>query len=105
MNPTPGGSARGVYEERVAEIRNNFELHGDGLQAAAARSALVDGLVMQFWQHQVTANPKLTKGVAVCAIGGFGRGKARQGADSKRFAGAVGLRSAGFLCDAAAGRL
>ena len=70
----PGGSARGVYEERMAEIRGNFESSGDGLQAAAARSALVDGLVMQFWEQQVAANPKLAKGVAVCAIGGFGRG-------------------------------
>jgi [protein-PII] uridylyltransferase len=75
MNPKPGGSARGVYEERLAEIRGNFEASGDGLQAAAARSALVGGLVMQFWAEQVAANPKLGKGVAVCAIGGFGRGQ------------------------------
>jgi [protein-PII] uridylyltransferase len=50
-------------------------LSGDGLQAAAARSALVDGLVLQFWGEQVAANPKLGKGVAVSAIGGFGRGQ------------------------------
>ena len=50
-------------------------MSGDGLQAAAARSALVDGLVLQFWGEQVAANPKLGKGVAVSAIGGFGRGQ------------------------------
>jgi [protein-PII] uridylyltransferase len=75
VNPTPGVTARGVYVQRMAEIRGNFEASGDGLQAAAARSALVDGLVMQFWEQQVAANPKLAKGVAVCAIGGFGRGQ------------------------------
>jgi [protein-PII] uridylyltransferase len=75
MNPTPGGSARGIYEGRMAEIRSNFESNGNGLQAAAARSALVDGLVMQFWDDQVAANPKLANGVAVCAVGGFGRGQ------------------------------
>jgi [protein-PII] uridylyltransferase len=30
---------------------------------------------MQFWDEQVAANPKLSKGVAVCAVGGFGRGQ------------------------------
>jgi [protein-PII] uridylyltransferase len=69
------GSARGVYEERIAAIRSTFESSGDGLWAAAARSALVDGLVMEFWGKQVAANPPLGKGVAVCAIGGFGRGQ------------------------------
>jgi [protein-PII] uridylyltransferase len=59
----------------MAEIRSTFESNGDGLHAAAARSALVDALVMQFWEEQVAANPKLAKGVAVCAIGGFGRGQ------------------------------
>ena len=71
----PSGTARGVYEERMAEIRGSFESSGDGLQAAAARSALVDELVMQFWEQQLAANPKLGKGVAICAIGGFGRGQ------------------------------
>jgi len=75
MDPLPGGPARGAYEQRMAEIRSSFESKGDGLQAAAARSALVDGLVMQFWEEQVAANPELQKGVAVCAIGGFGRGQ------------------------------
>jgi [protein-PII] uridylyltransferase len=71
----PGGTARGIYQERMAEIRDSFESSGDGLKAAAARSALVDGLVLQFWGEQVAAEPKLAKGVAICAIGGFGRGQ------------------------------
>ena len=70
-----GLTPRGVYEKRISEIRDEFESTGNGLHAAAARSALVDGLVLQFWNEQVAANPKLNKGVAVCAIGGFGRGQ------------------------------
>ena len=73
--PTPGVTARGVYEQRLAEIRGSFASSGDGLQAASARAALVDELVMRFWDEELLANPKLGNGVAVCAIGGFGRGQ------------------------------
>ncbi|MGA7159265.1 MAG: ACT domain-containing protein [Acidobacteriaceae bacterium] len=34
---------------------------------------MVDGLVLRFWADEVATQPKLAKGVAVCAIGGFGR--------------------------------
>jgi [protein-PII] uridylyltransferase len=56
-------------------IRSSFEADGDGLRAAAARAALVDELVRLFWDAEVRANPKLNKGIALCAIGGFGRGQ------------------------------
>ena len=59
----------------MAEIRRGFEASGNGLQAAAARAALVDELVTQLWEEQLQTGPKLGKGVAVCAIGGFGRGQ------------------------------
>jgi [protein-PII] uridylyltransferase len=75
MDPAPGVTARGAYEQRMAGIRRGFDSNGDGLQAAAARAALVDELVMQLWSTEVQASPKLGKGVAVCAIGGFGRGQ------------------------------
>jgi [protein-PII] uridylyltransferase len=73
-DPTPGATARGEYELRMVEIRRGFELNGDGLRAATARAALVDELVMRFWSAEVDADPKLGKGIAVAAIGGFGRG-------------------------------
>jgi [protein-PII] uridylyltransferase len=59
----------------MAEIRGDFDANGDGLLAAKARAALVDELVMRFWDEEVRTNPKLSQGVAVCAIGGFGRGE------------------------------
>ena len=75
IGPTLGAMARGEYDRRMAEIRRGFELSGDGLRVATARAALVDELVMRFWDQEVKANPKLGKGVAVTAIGGFGRGQ------------------------------
>jgi [protein-PII] uridylyltransferase len=36
---------------------------------------LVDELVMRFWAAEVAAEPKLAKGVAVTAVGGYGRGE------------------------------
>ena len=74
VNPTSGATARGEYERRMVKIRRGFELSGDGLRAASARAELVDELVMRFWNEEVKANPKLGVGVAVTAIGGFGRG-------------------------------
>jgi [protein-PII] uridylyltransferase len=57
----------------MAEIHHNFEANGDGLCAVAARAVLVNELVMHFWNEEVRTNPKLGNGVAVTAIGGFGR--------------------------------
>jgi [protein-PII] uridylyltransferase len=68
-----GATARGEYERRMVEIRRGFELSGDGLRAASARAGLVDELVMRFWDEEVRAEPKLGAGIAVTAIGGFGR--------------------------------
>jgi [protein-PII] uridylyltransferase len=48
---------------------------GDGLRAAAARSALVDEYVLRFWAAETAAAPALRKGVAIAAIGGYGRGQ------------------------------
>jgi [protein-PII] uridylyltransferase len=57
----------------MVEIRRGFELNGDGLRAAGARAALVDELVMRFWNEEVKAEPKLGVGIAVTALGGYGR--------------------------------
>ena len=68
-----GATARGEYEWRMAEIRRGFELNGDGLRASGARATLVDELVMRFWNAELKADSKLGEGIAVTAIGGYGR--------------------------------
>jgi [protein-PII] uridylyltransferase len=59
----------------MAEVRRGFELKGDGLRAAAARSALVDAYVLRFWAAETAATPALRQGIALCAVGGYGRGQ------------------------------
>jgi [protein-PII] uridylyltransferase len=59
----------------MQEIRSNFEASGDGLQASTARAALVDELVRLFWEAEVRVDARLRQGIALCAIGGFGRGQ------------------------------
>jgi [protein-PII] uridylyltransferase len=65
---------RDEYERRLVEIRVAFELNGDGLQAAAARSALVDSMILRTWAVEAAADPRLRSGFALVAIGGYGRG-------------------------------
>lgn len=68
-----GATVRGEYDRRIAEIRRGFELNGDGSRAAGARAALVDELVTRFWGEELRQDPKLEKGIAIAAIGGYGR--------------------------------
>jgi [protein-PII] uridylyltransferase len=58
----------------MVEIRRGFELNGDGLRAAAARAGLVDEFVERFWAAEIETEPALIKGVALTAVGGYGRG-------------------------------
>jgi [protein-PII] uridylyltransferase len=59
----------------MAEVRRGFELNGDGLRASASRSVLVDELVHRFWATEAKSRPELEKTVAICAVGGYGRGQ------------------------------
>ena len=82
-----------------------------GRVTIAARAALVDELVRGLWAREVATDRKLASGVAIAAIGGYGRGKlfpysdvdllvlldgslreGREGRDAAAVAGAVGLR-------------
>jgi len=64
---------RAEYQRRTGEIRRDFDADGDGLRATAARSQVVDGLVKRLWATETEAYPKLAKGVAIAAVGGYGR--------------------------------
>lgn len=62
---------RELYLRRMDEIREVFARNGDGLEAVAARSALVDELISTLWAKEVT-RPALER-IAVVATGGYGR--------------------------------
>ncbi len=76
----PRGSDPGhrrLYDEQMQSIRNAFEAHPHRLTSGAiavdARSAAVDTLVTTFWSELLTGDPILASGVAVVAVGGYGR--------------------------------
>jgi len=72
---TSGGPARSEYQSRMLELRRAFETDGDGPRIVAARAALVDEVVRGLWAREVATDRKLASGVAIAAIGGYGRGK------------------------------
>lgn len=63
-----------MYQERSGEIRRAFEASGDGLAAAEARSALLDEVIRALWAGEVADDPGIAQGIAVVAVGGYGRG-------------------------------
>ncbi|WP_263379528.1 [protein-PII] uridylyltransferase family protein [Granulicella paludicola] len=44
------------------------------MRAAAARAAFVNQIILRLWATETAAQPRLLKGVAIAAVGGFGRG-------------------------------
>ena len=58
----------------MLELRRAFEADGDGPRMVAARAALVDEVVRGLWAREVSTDRKLASGVAIAAIGGYGRG-------------------------------
>ena len=65
---------RSEYQSRMLELRRAFEADGDGPRTVAARAALVDEVVRSLWAREVAADRKLESGIAIAAIGGYGRG-------------------------------
>ncbi|HEY0163277.1 MAG TPA: [protein-PII] uridylyltransferase [Edaphobacter sp.] len=67
------GERRSFYQRRMLEIRGAFEAGATGAVTLAARTSTVDELAAGLWQEAVAQNPKLATGVALLAIGGYGR--------------------------------
>ncbi|HVG28011.1 MAG TPA: HD domain-containing protein [Acidobacteriaceae bacterium] len=57
----------------MLELRRGFEADGDGLRAVGARAAMVDEFVQRLWRAEVAQDPRLGQGIAVAAVGGYGR--------------------------------
>ncbi|HMF52763.1 MAG TPA: [protein-PII] uridylyltransferase [Edaphobacter sp.] len=64
---------RTLYQRRMLEIRGAFEAGASGSATLAARTAIVDELAGDLWQQAREGNPRLASGVALLAIGGYGR--------------------------------
>jgi [protein-PII] uridylyltransferase len=74
VNDSTSGGMRGTYQRKMLEIRGAFEAGGaSGAVTIAARAAAVDGLVRELWGQAVERDPRLGVGVALVAVGGYGR--------------------------------
>jgi [protein-PII] uridylyltransferase len=73
INESTARELRGRYQRRMLEIRGAFEAGGSGSATLGARSAAMDELVQTLWQRAVEGDPQLASGIAVVAIGGYGR--------------------------------
>jgi [protein-PII] uridylyltransferase len=73
-NDSTSSGMRGSYQRRMLEVRGAFEAGGaSGAVTIAARAAAVDELVSGLWREAVEHDKRLAKGVALVAIGGYGR--------------------------------
>jgi [protein-PII] uridylyltransferase len=65
---------RDRYQRRMLEVRGAFEAGGaSGATTIAARSAALDELVSGLWQRTVKRDARLAEGIALVAVGGYGR--------------------------------
>jgi [protein-PII] uridylyltransferase len=69
----PGSGMRGEYQRRMLAIRAAFEAGETGATTIAARAQAMDELVVAEWAKAVEAWPVLGRGVALLAVGGYGR--------------------------------
>ena len=64
---------RGRYQRRMLEIRGAFEAGASGAETISARASALDDLVRGLWRQAVEQDPRLRTGVALVAMGGYGR--------------------------------
>ena len=75
-NESISSGMRGSYQRRMLEIRGAFEAGGaSGAVTIPARAVAVDELVNGLWRQAVERDPHLGAGVALTAVGGYGRGE------------------------------
>jgi [protein-PII] uridylyltransferase len=73
-NDSTNSGTRGQYQRKMLEIRGAFEAGGaSGAKTIASRAAAVDELVSGLWRQAVERDPRLGVGVALVAVGGYGR--------------------------------
>jgi [protein-PII] uridylyltransferase len=73
VTATNDDTMRAEYERLMGQIRRDFEVGDSGLAVAGSRSGLVDAFIRRLWAVEVAAEPRFAKGIAIVAIGGYGR--------------------------------
>ena len=70
---TPEGRMRSEYQGRMLAIRDAFKSGATGAATIAARAQAMDELVVGLWTRAAERTPLLRSGIALVALGGYGR--------------------------------
>lgn len=73
MNSALGSELRSLYVREFDRIEKSFAESGDGRAAVAARTSLVESVLLRLWTETVSPDSGTPPGVALVALGGFGR--------------------------------
>ncbi len=74
INEIINGTTRGAYQRKLLELRGAFEAGGaSGAATIAGRSLALDQLTTELWAKAVEHDPLLSQGIALVALGGYGR--------------------------------
>jgi [protein-PII] uridylyltransferase len=72
-NETPSNGMCGEYQRRMLAIRDAFQTGASGSATIAARAQAMDELIGGLWKDAVKRTPALGSGIALVALGGYGR--------------------------------
>jgi [protein-PII] uridylyltransferase len=72
-NETPNGGPHIEYQRQMLAIRDAFEAGATGRATIRARSQAMDELIASLWSDAVEQTPALGQGIALLALGGYGR--------------------------------
>jgi [protein-PII] uridylyltransferase len=70
---TPEGKMRSEYQRRMLAIRDAFEAGAAGAATIAARAQAMDELIVGLWTRAAERSGVLRSGIALVALGGYGR--------------------------------
>ena len=72
-SPIASERLREEYQRQMLAIRGAFAAGATGAATIAARSAAIDELIVGLWKQAVSDTPVLGQGIALLAVGGYGR--------------------------------
>ena len=61
------------YQQKMLALRAAFEAGASGAATVATRAQAVDQLIQTLWTRAVAETPTLGQGIALVALGGYGR--------------------------------
>ncbi len=70
---TPESAMRSEYQRQMLAIRAAFDGGATGAATIAARALAMDELIAGLWKNAVKQTPALGSGIALVALGGYGR--------------------------------